>query len=301
MNRILSHNNQEIDISTKLEEIISNLTKIEDKALSKELIELAKELSQSELGKFLITNSGFNGYWTDVVVTYPDGTYPHIKWSSLERTILEKFPVVLATQERFRLFREALQKTIKDEITMASIPCGLMRDLLQLDYSKVRNFKLFGIDLDQDSLTQAKQMAEKYKLSSKCEFKQLDAWDLSEKEQADVISSNGLNIYEPDENKNVELFKSFYSYLKPDGTLITSFLTPPPSAGSACEWDFSKINQEHLTMQGKIYMAILQVKFQCYSSSDVIKTQMKKAGFDKIEIMYDKAKIFPMVTASKRK
>ena len=47
-------------------------------------------------------------------------------------------------------------------------------------------------------------------------------------------------------------------------------------------------------------MVILQVKFQCYSSSDSIKVQMKRAGFDQIEIIYDKARIFPTIVASKK-
>ena len=299
--KILSHSNQEVDINIRLSEIKSRLVKDPDKALSKELIELADELSKSELGCFLIKNCGFNGYWTDIVVTYPDDNYPKIKFSSLDKTILEKFPVVLATQERFRIFRDNLQKLVRDGIIMASIPCGLMRDLLQLDYSKVKNFELIGIDLDPDSIKRAKVLAEEYGLSSKCEFKQLNAWDLNDKDQADIITSNGLNIYEPNEARNISLFKNFYSYLKPGGTLMTSFLTPPPSIGKDCEWDLSKINEKYLIMQRNVYMVILQVKFQCYCSSDSIKVQMKKAGFDQIEIIYDKAKIFPTVIANKKR
>ena len=158
--KILSHSNQEVDINIRLSEIKSRLVKDPDKALSKELIELADELSKSELGCFLIKNCGFNGYWTDIVVTYPDDNYPKIKFSSLDKTILEKFPVVLATQERFRIFRDNLQKLVRDGIIMASIPCGLMRDLLRLDYSTIKNFKLIGIDLDPDSIKRAKVLAE---------------------------------------------------------------------------------------------------------------------------------------------
>jgi SAM-dependent methyltransferase len=295
--KILSHSEYEVDIDLKLSEIKSRLTK-EDS--SKELIELANELSNSELGRFLITNSGFNGYWTDVVVTYPERIYKNINFSSLDKTILETFPVVQATQERFNIFRNALQNLVKEEITMASIPCGFMRDLLQLDYSKAKNFKLIGIDLDSDSISQAKSLAKEFELLSKCEFKQLDAWSLNDKEQADVISSNGLNIYEPNEDRNIELFKNFHSYLKPGGTLITSFLTPPPTQDKNSEWDMSKIDEEALLMQKKIYMVVLEVKFNCYCSSDSMKAQMKKAGFDKTEIFYDKASIFPTIVASKK-
>ena len=299
--KILSHSDQEVDINSKLSEIKLRLVNNPDKALSGELIELADELSKSELGRFLIKNCGFNGYWTDIVVTYPDDNYSKIKFSSLDKTILEKFPVVLATQERFRIFRDTLQKLVKDGIIMASIPCGLMRDLLQLDYSEVKNFKLIGIDLDPDSIKRAKVLTEEYGLSSKCEFKQLDAWDLKDKDQVDIITSNGLNIYEPNEARNIRLFKNFYSYLKPDGTLITSFLTPPPSAGKDCEWDLSKTNEKYLIMQKNVYMVIVEVKFQCYCSSDSIKVQMKKAGFEQTEIIYDRARIFPTVIANKKR
>ena len=299
--KILSHSDQEVDIDVRLSEIKSRLVKDPDKVLSEELIELADELSKSELGRFLIKNCGFNGYWTDIVVTYPDDNHSNIKFSLLDKTILEKFPVVLATQERFRIFRDTLQKLVEDRIIMASIPYGLMRDLLQLNYSTIKNFKLVGIDLDPDSIKKAKVLAKEYGLLSKCEFKQLNAWNLNDKDQVDVITSNGLNIYEPNEARNISLFKNLYSYLKPGGILITSFLTHPPSTGKDCEWDLSKINEKYLIMQRNIYMVILQVKFQCYCSSDSIKVQMKKAGFDQIKIIYDKARIFPTVIASKKR
>lgn len=47
---------------------------------------------------------------------------------------------------------------------MASVPCGLLRDLLSLDWSGVTDFTLYGVDLDPDSLQRASALSRNYGL-----------------------------------------------------------------------------------------------------------------------------------------
>lgn len=298
-NNLLSHEEQKSDLTSILSVIKTRLLKEGDKehALSSELIELTDELSQCKLGRFLLENKGLNGFWTDVIVTYPENK--DLQYKGLEKIMLEKLPSIIATQERFQIFKTILQKQVKDGVVMVSIPCGLMRDLLQLDFTGVKDFKLIGIDLDSNSLENAKDLAKSYGVSTHCDFLQMNAWEFSYKEKFNVITSNGLNIYEPDKAKIIELFREFHSSLKSQGVLITSFLTYPPDQSSNCEWDFSKIDEMSLLMQRKMFIDILQVKWQCYSSSKEIKEQLTIIGFKEIEIVYDSAKIFPTVIAVK--
>lgn len=100
-----------------------------------------------------------------------------------------------------------------------------MGELLYLNYSAVRDFRLVGIDIDKDALAGAKALAQSLKLHKNVELLEKDGWRLGLKNEFDLISSNGLNIYEPDTNKVTELYRQFYLALKQGGKLVTSFLT----------------------------------------------------------------------------
>lgn len=91
----------------------------------------------------------------------------------------------------------------------------------------------------------------------------------------------------------------FYRALKTNGKLVTSFVTPPPTQSEVCEWDFSKIDKDHLLLQKIIFADILNAKFQCYRSSLQTKQQLESAGFKQIKFIYDNAKLFPTVIAYK--
>jgi len=115
----------------------------------------------------------------------------------------------------------------------------------------------------------------------------------------DLISSNGLTIYEADEDRVSELYRIFWRALKPGGKLVTSFLTPPPSLSPQCEWKSDKIDEHDLLMQKIIFVDIIEAKWQCYRSSEQIEKQLQAAGFKEIEFIYDEAKLFPTVVAYK--
>ena len=98
--------------------------------------ELLRQLSEFELGRFLLKNKGLNGYWTSYVILQgPQKENLH----PLEQWILHKAPVVKATQEHFQIFKLQLQKNLRNGIKIMSIPCGLMDDLLSLDFNGFDN------------------------------------------------------------------------------------------------------------------------------------------------------------------
>lgn len=67
----------------------------------------------------------------------------------LERRVVEQLPAVLATHERFGVFRQQLQGLLKPGMTLASVPSGWMGELLLLDYAAAPDVTLVGVDLDQ--------------------------------------------------------------------------------------------------------------------------------------------------------
>ena len=256
--------------------------------------ELLRQLSEFELGRFLLKNKGLNGYWTSYVILQgPQKENLH----PLEQWILHKAPVVKATQERFQIFKLQLQKNLRNGIKIMSIPCGLMDDLLSLDFNGFDNVHLVGADLDEDTLLGAKKNATtKYNLTN-VDFIKIDAWKLGAVEEYDIITSNGLNIYQPNDEKVIDLYKKFYQALKPGGILITSFLTPPPSISTESTW--KNFDLSDALKQKVLFSDIIQVNWQTFRTEAQTRLQLAKAGFKTIEFINDSCSIFPTVTAIK--
>ncbi len=174
-----------------------------------------------------------------------------------------------------------------------------MAELLDLDVSHVSKISFMGIDLDLESLEYAKLYAEQKKVSHFCEFSHFDAWDLKIHSAFDLITSNGLSIYEIEDRRVVELYRIFFEALKPGGFLVTSFLTPPPNTSLKTEWICDAVNPHDALLQKIVFFDILDCRWQAYRSQEVVVSQLRLAGFQEIKILYDIAHIFGTVIAKK--
>ncbi|MCF6766364.1 methyltransferase domain-containing protein [Thiotrichales bacterium 19S3-7] len=271
----------------------------------KEQLDILDQLSEFQFGRFLIQHQGINGYWTHYMLTHPwfgrktgkdlEGN----QLTELECYLLDKSPVLLATQQRFEIFLKENQKIVKNDATLACIPSGLMGELLYLDYSHIDEINLIGIDFDASALKCAVELAEKRNLSQWVSVINENAWHLSADHEYDLISSNGLNIYEPSNDRVIALYKEFYQALKTGGKLVTSFITPPPTLSDQSSWKMGQINQADLRLQQIIFSDILGARWQCFRTEEETFEQLTKAGFKDINFIYDKAHIFPTVVAFK--
>lgn len=264
-----------------------------------------KKLSEFEFGRFLLTHRGINGFWTHYMLTHPwYGRQTGLDHrgqplSSGELFLLDRAPTILATQQRFEIFLKHNQLSVHEGACLACIPCGMMGELLYLDFKNINHIELIGIDYDQSTFDDAKQLASSRDLTTWMRLEKADAWALSHDNAFDLISSNGLNIYEPNDDQVTALYRQFYQALKPQGRLVTSFLTPPPTVTSECEWLMDLINPDDLARQKIIFSDVLDTKWQCFRSSEQTMQQLKTAGFNHIEIEYDLAHLFPTVVAVK--
>jgi len=261
-------------------------------------IELLKEFASLDLGSFLLKNHGLNAYWTHKLVTYNPETADNPK-NEIEFQIYEKLPVVLATRERFGIFRQHLQGLLKPGLSLASVPCGLMGDLLLLDYRDQHGISLIGIDLDSDALSGAHEEAKQYGLTANLSLHQEDAWHLSLKEEVDILVSNGLNIYEPDDNRVTELYRSFFNAIKPGGKLITSFLTPPLTLSAESSWNMTELDPAMLSLQSVLFVRLSEAKWSSFRTHEQTKDQLQNVGFTDITFIDDRAGLFPTVVANK--
>lgn len=306
--RLLSHAISSEEIGTTLQNISQRIKLQGDEpycSVSQQL-EVLDQLAQFDFGRYLLQNQGINGYWTHYMLTHPWFGRKTGKnnrgeaLTTLESFILDRAPVMLATQQRFEIFLKENQKKVQNNANLACVPCGMMGELLYLNFKDIGNIYLMGIDYDTKTLVDAQILAEQQGVLQFVKLIQEDAWSLSFQNEFDLISSNGLNIYEPDDNKVTELYGQFYKSLKSGGKLVTSFLTYPPTLTKHCEWDMSKINQQDLLFQKIIFADIIKAKFQCYRSSEQTDAQLKVAGFVDIQFIYDDAKLFPTVVAYKK-
>lgn len=261
-------------------------------------IDMLRELSTLELGRFLILNRGMNAYWTHQVVTYHHDA-ASTGMSTLERRLFEELPAVLATRERFDIFRQQVQALLRPGLSLASVPSGFMSDLLSLDYSEHSDITLLGMDLDQQALDGAAAMAQARGMAGRVSLQCADAWTATWQTQVDVLTSNGLNIYEPDDARVVSLYRSFFAALKPGGTLVTSFLTPPPALSAESPWNFAQIDGEALALQYLLFVRIIEAKWSAFRTHVTTRAQLESAGFTDIRFIDDRASMFPTVVARK--
>ncbi len=291
--------------SLSLEEAFSQIKrKVEERgdlplASVKRQLELLEELASFPLGQFLLTHKGLNGYWIHYVVTHPEEKTLR-KVHPLEDFLLTKAPTALATQERYQIFRSQIQKYLQDNIKLASIPCGLMGEFLTLDFSRINHISLTGIDIDPEALSHAEMFAKEKNIHHFLNVHLKDATELSISEEYDLISSSGLNIYESNPEKVTEFFRRLFIALRPEGVLITSFFTYPPNFGFKSEWNTNEISLEAALLQRILLSDLIEPRFQSFCSSKEIEKQLLSVGFDKVEIIYDKAHIFPTVIATKK-
>lgn len=254
-------------------------------------------LTEFELGRFLLSNLGLNGYWTSYVLLHPDkGRQTRLSsdgtpLTDLEAWLLDRCPIFLATQERFRTFRQLTQPHIASGMRLASIPSGVMDDLLTLTYAGTENVELTAVDLDPASLEHARRAYERTGLTIKVDFEEKDAWTLGSIERWDLITSNGLNIYVEDDRRCVALYQSIAAALRPQGLFIMSFITPPD------QW--RAYNAEDLNFQRFLFREALPVKWQSMRDEKTIKAQLSEAGFEVLSVIYDNQGMFPAVLARK--
>lgn len=289
---IITHNpGSQVDISSHIERLKGCDNLCID--LEEELAML-DQLQEFELGRFLLSNHGLNGFWTSYLISVgPKINLDH----PLENWIVNSAPIVRATQERSGVFQKQIQKYLKTNSKIASLPCGAMDDLLALNLDGIHDIKMVGIDLDNESLELAKTNYKPSKNSS-AEFLNRDAWHMHISDEFDVLVSNGLNIYVPEDQKVEELYQEFYNSLKDGGVLITSFLTPPPTVSKKSTW--MNFDEDALKKQKALFSDILQVKWeQVFRTEDQTREQLEKAGFKVLDIIYDKQGMFPTIVAKK--
>ncbi len=269
---------------------------------AEKLENLVDEFVKFPLGQHILLTGGANGIWTDYLICYPwaqtDVASKMLNLNRMEYFLIFESLSVVAQRELFLSSQKEAQKHVKEGCRLLSLPCGVMRDLLTLDFSKVQDYTLIGIDLDPESLNAAKALANELSISN-IELIQDNAWEFVLDTPVDFINSIGLNVYVKDRKRVIALYRQFYQALKPGGTLFTGVLTYPPEREKTSDWIMGNIPLHHCEMEKILADDILDLHFENYRTMDEIKEDFIEAGFSKVEIIPDRCCIFPAVIATK--
>lgn len=266
------------------------------------LEQILDEMTKFPMGRHILLTGGANGIWTDYMISYPwvqkDLASKMLKMNRVEYFIIFECLVVVAQRELFLLAQEEAQKHVKENCILVSLPCGVMRDLLTLDYSGISNYSLIGVDLDLESIQEAHKLAFEEEIT-KVQFIQENAWTFVAEKPVDFINSIGLNVYESDRNKVVDLYRQFYKSLKSGGVLFTGVLTYPPKSEKKSDWILENIPENHYEMDKIVIDDVLDLQWQNYRTIDEMKEDFFEAGFSSVKIIPDTCCIFPAVIATK--
>lgn len=267
-------------------------------AADPDVLALRDEMREFPLGRFLLENLGLNGFWTSYVLMHPDRGrvtgrgIDGYRLQALEAWLLNECPIFLATQERFRIFRRMTQALLKADMHLASLPCGLMDDLLGLEVPDgMDGLRYTGIDIDRESLIFTENNARARGCRIALDLRQADVMQMPTHPEFDLVTSNGLNIYLQSDEECVAFYRQTAGLLNPGGHLITSFITP------ASSWQ--PHSSEALARQQQLFGSVVPVRWMCTRSVGLTCRQLLEAGLEPVRVVYDRQCMFPTVLARK--
>ena len=192
------------------------------------LLKVLEELQKFPLGRHLLVNQSLSGYWTDAIVNAPvDQIYPN----KTEGYLFKESPPFAARRYGQQVIHKAVQEFLRPNKAVASIPCGLMSEVLLATSEPFSRVNLYAIDKDSENFDLIrKKYPERLVGNHFRDILTKDAVNLDYtmyKEWFDVICSIGFTMYLEKDEDMQKLFDGFYIALKKDGVLVTNFGTAP--------------------------------------------------------------------------
>ncbi|MCB9093128.1 MAG: class I SAM-dependent methyltransferase [Halobacteriovoraceae bacterium] len=252
---------------------------------SEEKLNWLKQLTEFPMGRDLLLSGGINSFWIDYLVKRKKVLAIRQSYKNYTQSVLERQSYVIDSWRRnYQKFINLQQSQLKDNAVFASIPCGLMRDFFNLDFSKSYGVKLVGIDIDKKLLKKVNKLSKYYGVQNNTTTYCCDALNLPFLEKFDLISSCGLNIYLSNLKQLTQLYKNFFCSLKQNGVLLIHFLTIPPFLCAESEWKINTMNPKVKLFDNFLLENVL--KFSYTSTSSMIKL-LRDTGFNDIQIDLD--------------
>ncbi len=285
-----------VDSEESKAETLARIKKNLEKTGMEYLYSIAEEMAESPYALELMRLGGLNGPLTDAMFQNMEGQ-PGAKASEnpADQRLITS-PLVQAVRHRFQAFQAFMHRLLHSGAipptgTIASVPCGYMRELLTLDFTDCQP-RIIGIDKDPTALSGGKRLAKALGLNN-VDFFHKNALALGAIESIDAIVSNGLNIYLSDKEV-LQLYQQAFGSLKSGGYFITSHLTPEE------DWNFSQIDEQELEVERNFLQHIVGARWlPFHRHHTTTKRQLEGIGFEVMDITFDPACRFPVFLTRK--
>jgi len=298
--KLQTHTTDHVDFQERFEKIRARLVAAGDTQFGplNEKLELLKAMSEFDYGRHLLVNGGLSGRWSHYAFyEYSRLKVAGHKFHPTEVRLLEMAGMA-SQRERLDISQALIKQSLCEGIQMLSVPCGVMADLLTIDYSALSDFRLVGVDLDPESLALAEDFSRQNNLRNKCEFIKGDAWHLPFQSEFDIVISLGLNFYSPSVEAALELYRSLYQTVKPAGRLIVTYSTPM-LGDPRSERDPAFTTPEDMKL-GKLMAEVVQGKYlsNVNTSEDIVQ-HLKSVGFSSVSCHFSRYKATNIACAVK--
>ncbi|MFM8552005.1 MAG: hypothetical protein ACKOCD_06800 [Nitrospiraceae bacterium] len=272
------------------------------------LLSLAEEAARSEFGRFLLCARGLNWRTTDLLFDpdYQAALRRQEREGTLclfDRLAFFTFPIFLATQERARIHQKHAQPFVREGAALASLPCGRMRDLLTLDFTRIAgDIRLVGLDKDPDAVRGAEmfaaELSETRLFTGSLDIRLGDALTPGFatpgiREAFDLLTSAGLNM-DLNDSQCATFYRHVHESLKPGGTFVTGHIVP----AEAYRWE--RIDRNHWRLQMAVMTVLVGALWETYvKPAEQVRAQLTAAGFRDVRTIPDAQGIFPTFVSKK--
>lgn len=242
-----------------------------------ELLAFLEDIISFPLGRYLLEHKKLSGYWLDFLLSPPSH---YVSVNSLEESFLWKFPSILGMRESVQNIKKIIEQNLQDGISIASFPCGLMSELLTLNYTRIKKFSLCGIDEDFQSIVLASELAEKNNLSSVVSFFQDHSLECTNLFHVIV---NKVSLFDSQPER---FYEHYYEKLYPKGLLLTYFSTFSPSFSSSSPWNPKSFKTHSSKLEEVIFQNVLGIRWEnSCKTYDEVAENLNKFGFKNIEFI----------------
>ena len=255
------------------------------------------ELAATPIGRFILVNGGWNGYWTNYLAEIgcdliQNKTKPRKFANETEEYIVTSYIEMRGEHEL--MLRKIIGPILKPGCAVASIPCGLMSEIL-LATDHFEGIQLYAIDIDKGNFDLIREKYGDRLVGNEFHSLEMDALTLDFNCKFDLITCLGFVMY-----LNEESFPDFLSRIhraiKPGGRLLLSFRAEASECSKFLTFDATRmeaINRE--------FLMCTEMRNTIRPSTSSMLRHFSQAGFVRISIHGGSYYELPFIEAYKQK
>lgn len=256
------------------------------------------ELVAFPIGRFILVNGGLNGYWTNYLARIGCDMINERAKARQFTNETEEYIVASSAEmrgEHEMLLRNIIGPLLKPGLAVASVPCGLMSEVL-LAAEHFEGVKLYAIDIDNCNFDLIREKYGDRLVGNEFHPLAMDALTLDFDCKFDLITCLGFVMYLK-EDYFPDFLSRLHRALKPGGRLILSFYPEASEHSTLFACDAALSRMEAIDRE---FVMCIEVRYTTRISTSAMVRYFSKAGFVRISIHGGTYYILPFIEAFKK-